>query len=305
MREAREYCCDDDAVGVCSNRSDYVRALTTLASLATVNTARPVMGAAGPRLITRVRRLLQEDSMPRSSRLRALSLSALFLMLTATGAPVSMAAAGRSAGALASTPQLSLALGEVPFGYANTQDGSGVSLKLSRTAEPFGYTATVRNLTREPVVAVRFVTVIERARVRPRPPVRVFVSSPVAVILPAESETTVAMPLPTEEQLKEAAAGDGSLQFFFGVVNVRFANGFEWQVTPNTAEVSGDKALGLPTLQLPRAVLTREAGDPSGRVCRDEQGDVYSLGAVVPIQNEPGRFARCEAGRWVERAARR
>lgn len=106
--------------------------------------------------------------MPRSSRLRALSLAAVFLILAATGAPVSMTAAGRSAGALAFTPQLSLSLGEVPFGYANTQDGSGVSLKLSRTVEPFGYAATLRNLTSEPVVEIRFAAVVERVRVRPR-----------------------------------------------------------------------------------------------------------------------------------------
>ncbi|MGH9309002.1 MAG: M56 family metallopeptidase, partial [Vicinamibacterales bacterium] len=85
IREAREYCCDDAAVARCGDARDYVQALTTLASLGTLNTTRPAMGAAGPRLITRVRRLLQGEAMPKFRILRVAASAALLVLVAVTG----------------------------------------------------------------------------------------------------------------------------------------------------------------------------------------------------------------------------
>jgi beta-lactamase regulating signal transducer with metallopeptidase domain len=55
VREAREFCCDDDAVAQCGDRARYVEALTALAALGAISAGRAAQGIAGPRLITRVR----------------------------------------------------------------------------------------------------------------------------------------------------------------------------------------------------------------------------------------------------------
>jgi Zn-dependent protease with chaperone function len=68
VREAREYCCDDIVAARCGAGA-YVRALTTLAGLGVVARARPAVNAAGPRLIVRIRRLLQGDAMTQVRRI--------------------------------------------------------------------------------------------------------------------------------------------------------------------------------------------------------------------------------------------
>ena len=70
VREAREYCCDDIVAARCGAGA-YVNALTTLARLGVVARARPAVSAAGPRLIVRIRRLLQEDAMITVRRISA------------------------------------------------------------------------------------------------------------------------------------------------------------------------------------------------------------------------------------------
>jgi len=113
IREAREYCCDDVAVEKCGDATGYARALTTLASLGTIATARTAMGISGPRLITRVRRLLQGEASPRFAAVRlaasVLALAALML----TGPQVASASAARAAW-LSTSPQSSG--GALPFG---------------------------------------------------------------------------------------------------------------------------------------------------------------------------------------------
>ena len=47
----------------------------------------------------------------------------------------------------------------------------------------------------------------------------------------------------------------------------------------------------------------RDAAKPRvpGAACLDDRNRTYSLGAVVPVLNEPGRFVRCVDGRWDQR----
>jgi hypothetical protein len=75
------------------------------------------------------------------------------------------------------------------------------------------------------------------------------------------------------------------------------------------------EALSVRRPDLPRALvqpdiprsLVGSAGTQSQvntSMCRDDLGKTYSLGAMVGIRNEPGRFARCMNGLWIEAAAR-
>jgi TonB family protein len=94
IREAREFCCDDEAT-VAGDKRDYVEALTHLAVVPTLPGMRAVVGITGPRLITRVRRLLQEDTMPRLNRFRLMALGSAFVVIALSGLPLSAASALR------------------------------------------------------------------------------------------------------------------------------------------------------------------------------------------------------------------
>jgi hypothetical protein len=121
------------------------------------------------------------------------------------------------------------------------------------------------------------------------------------------------------EQLQQVAADAGGvrIQFFFGVQRVKFANGTEWSITVNPTATSGSDAFNIrrrssstrATIDRPvysRDLITRDAGAvevPFG-ACRDDRNRATSHGGVMAILNEPGKFMRCQNGRWVESARR-
>lgn len=306
IREAREYCCDDAAVHRCGDPKHYVQALTTLASLATVNTVRPALGAAGPRLIARVRRLLQEEPMPRFSSMRLLSLAAMLAILVVSGLRVTAASASY-ASRFAATGSASPAQAAVPFGYATEQAGSGVVLG------PFVWTAgvpvqraTARNLSAERITGLRFVAIVERLSFF-RTAVSLFSSEVIPVsIAPGESAEVSAQVLSPAQLQQAAAASPDRVQVFFGLQAVRFANGADWHLTPNPAAATGREALAIPPAEIPRELLakTTVVSPAADSLCRDQNGRAYSPGAIVPLRNEPGHVARCVNGRWEETTVR-
>jgi beta-lactamase regulating signal transducer with metallopeptidase domain len=306
IREAREYCCDDAAIHRCGDPKHYVQALTTLASLATVNTVRPALGAAGPRLIVRVRRLLQEETMPRFSSMRLLALGATLIVLVVTGIRVTAASAAYASRVVTNEgPGARIPQTHVPFGWATEQDGSGVVLG------PFVFTegtpeqkATVRNTTNATISALRFIAVVEGM---PRSRVRIFTSEMMPVSIAPGQSADIAPNTISPEQLEQAAAASsGRVQVFFGLQAVKFVNGAEWQITPNLTATYHQEALGLSREEIPRALLgtVPAASVMPDSACRDQNGRAYSQGALVPLRNEPGRFARCNNRRWEESTIR-
>jgi TonB family protein len=95
IRDAREFCCDDEAVSRVADKRQYVEALTHLAAVPTTSGMRTAVGITGPRLITRVRRLLQEDTMPRLNRFRLIALGGAFVLILLSGLQLSAASALR------------------------------------------------------------------------------------------------------------------------------------------------------------------------------------------------------------------
>ncbi len=81
-------------------------------------------------------------------------------------------------------------------------------------------------------------------RIAPRPPVRLFTSDMLVVSIPPGGTATVAPQVLSAEQLQQLAADSGGarIQFFFGLQRVRFANGFEWTITPNPAAATSGTA---------------------------------------------------------------
>jgi beta-lactamase regulating signal transducer with metallopeptidase domain len=310
IREAREFCCDDVAVAKCGDAKHYVRALTTLAALGAMNTTRPALGAAGPRLITRVRRLLQEEPMPKFNSARIALLSPVIVVLLFVGMRVSAASAARaprvSAGGAITFQE------KVPYGWQTSPEGAGVELeKFVSTAEAPAQSVTVRNISTAPIVGVQFLAAVEQfpaMRIAPRPPVRLFTSDMLPVSIPPGGTATVSPQVLSAEQLQQIVADSGGarIQFFFGLQRVRFANGFEWTTTPNPAATTGSDAFNIARPVYSRDLIVRDATSPEVAfgACRDERNRATSHGGLVPILNEPGKFVRCQNGRWVESAAR-
>ncbi|MGH9411071.1 MAG: M56 family metallopeptidase [Vicinamibacterales bacterium] len=95
VREAREFCCDDDAVASIGDRRHYVEALVRLAGFHTIKRVHSAVGISGPRLVTRIRRLLQEESMPRLSLVRIVALVGALGLIAVSGVQVSAVSALR------------------------------------------------------------------------------------------------------------------------------------------------------------------------------------------------------------------
>lgn len=94
IRDAREFCCDEEAATRIGDTRTYVEALTYLAA-GTTRRMRAAVSISGPRLITRVRRLLQEDTMPRLNRLRFVTLGTALILVLFSGLQVSVASASK------------------------------------------------------------------------------------------------------------------------------------------------------------------------------------------------------------------
>lgn len=95
VREGREFCCDDAAVASVGDRRQYVEALISLANVQTGHRVHQGIGISGPRLVTRVRRLLQEESMTRLSFVRIITLVGVLGLIAVTGVQVSAVSALR------------------------------------------------------------------------------------------------------------------------------------------------------------------------------------------------------------------
>jgi beta-lactamase regulating signal transducer with metallopeptidase domain len=138
IREAREYCCDDLVVARCGPRP-YADALATLAGLGATPRARPALNVVGPRLIVRIRRLLEEDAMTPVSTARLTALAVVFVLAAVAGSRI----VPLSATAVAQGP--ALAAGSIPFAFPPQQDGANVTLRsfvpaadrVCGTAPPF------------------------------------------------------------------------------------------------------------------------------------------------------------------------
>jgi beta-lactamase regulating signal transducer with metallopeptidase domain len=300
IRETREFCCDDEAAARLGDRVHYVEALTTLAALGTINRTRAAVGSSGPRLIVRVRRLLQEDSVPKLRSLRLIALAAALVLVVIAGLGVSAAAAARFPRAGQSITQ-----GKVPFGWVPDQQGSGVHLKQLQ-AEPGApaLTATLQNVSTEPIVAVRFVAAIERRGSTGLMRVQLVRSEEIPLALPPGQSAEVAPAVVTQQQLDSLASNPDvkMLQYFVGLDKVTFANGHVWSITPNPNATQGFDALGIPAPFYPRSLIERDVKKQPApyAACIDDANHTTSHGGVIPILNEPGHFMRCDSGRWVE-----
>lgn len=302
IREAREYHCDDVSAEAAGDRARYVEALTLVARLGTLRHARPAVGMAGPRLITRVRRLLEGERTMSMPIVRASVVAVGLIVVTAALPQIHATASDQLATRLFASGRAAQG-SDIPRGYPQRQEGSGLRIVevLPSDAHVCG-TFQVRNLTSEPVAQLRFVGVLSFKPGANRP-VLIRESELLTHAIAPGATSVVQVPLLDVAEARREAGGE-HVQGFCAVREVVFANRAAWSMTPNPAATTDVEALGLgrrPTL--PRALvgLSRVAAYPGLTLCLDEAGGEYSTGAQVGIRDEPVKSARCAAnGRWIE-----
>jgi hypothetical protein len=246
--------------------------------------------------------------MPKFRRIRAAGLTLALGVLVLVGWRVVGASAAHPALAPARealSPAVSGTQTTLPFGYG-AAEGSGVEL-TSPTVTPANplERITVRNVTREPITAVRFVAVLERWPAgRAVDEVEIVSSDLLSVSIPPSASLEFAN-VPFPPQLVRATSSGDRIQAFFSVQELHFGNGATWSIVPNPNGRNHREALAFPPADLTREFLTKQqtqASPGSVALCYDQNAREYSQGAVVGIRNEPGRTAQCKAGRWEESA---
>jgi hypothetical protein len=127
VREAREFCCDDAAVARCGGAERYAKALAAVAVLGS-SPRRLALGAAGPRLIVRIRRLLREDGVTKYGGLRIGAIGAALVAVLWTGSMVTAASLERTAAAWRQSAAAGSGPGGIPVGFVPSQPGAAVTI---------------------------------------------------------------------------------------------------------------------------------------------------------------------------------
>ena len=247
--------------------------------------------------------------MPKFASARFVALAVMVVLVMMAGMRVSVVSAAHAARLTAreqpsgpSSRQVSFA-----FGYG-AHDGLGVELeKVVSTLEvPVQY-ARVRNTTIEPITALRFVVIVEKfPDIRPQTPVHIYTSDLMPVLINPGTAAELAPQVVSSQQMRDLMGTGDRIQLFISIQAVQFANGVVWKITPNPAAVDSTEALAFPRMRLPRALVEAApaASDVAAHLCRGQVGQVASRGGTVELQNEPGRYARCNDDyRWEEYSA--
>jgi len=312
IRETREYCCDEIALQVCGDRRGYVEALAGIATLSVARQPVAALGVGGPRLATRIRRLLHGDPEVhhRWARLTVLAAAAIVAVI------VCDRAADLAATRLAAQVQQVSAQGSEPGGafkltmsFSYQQPGSAIVIARSIHGVAFACdSASVTNNANVAVTGLAFVAVAELWNAQGRELVQIFTKDVMPVAIAPGETADVEVHLLAQHEWGPLGAIAPNVQVHCALRKVTYANGAIWEVTPNPAARTSDEALSLPPAEVPRSLVS--AGAVTAMNCRDDRGGEYSAGALVQIRNEPGTFAECldvspprapeRTVRWVE-----
>jgi beta-lactamase regulating signal transducer with metallopeptidase domain len=303
IRETREYCCDEMALQVCGDRLQYVEALAGIATLSVARQPVAALGVGGPRLATRIRRLLHGDPEVRYRRTRLIALAASAALFVVAGDRV-VGLASSQVGQAQSAESKRTA---VFMSWSFEQPGSAITYKRAVSGAAFGCdTARVQNDANVAVTGLAFVAVVTLHA--GYEPVKIFTTEMIPVQIAAGGEADVDVHLFGKADQMQLGAIAPEIQVMCALTKVTYANGATWEVTPNPNARTADAALSLPPSEVSRSLVS--AGEVTAMNCRDDRGGEYSAGAIVPIRNEPGTFAECldvspprapeRTVRWVE-----
>jgi beta-lactamase regulating signal transducer with metallopeptidase domain len=291
IRDSREYCCDDLVVDRCGHKS-YVAALTTLAGLSAAGAARPVLNVAGPRLITRIRRLLQEDVMSHVSVTRLVGQAGGLLLAVAAG----VAVLPISAAAVAASVQPQIQPASVPRRYISEPVGSSIFVESIQTKQnAVCASAVIRNDADVAVVGVRFGALLSTMR-DPTPLAVVFSDEIPVRVAPGASATVDPGLLTAADMPRQTIRGDANdPQALCALSGVRFANGYEWRIGREQLMATN---VWTP-LELSREMIGKAPDSNRPGLCIDQNSKASGPGLLLPVRHEPGRWAVCgKNGVW-------
>ena len=306
-REAREQRCDDVAVRTCGDAKAYATALGVLATRASGSWLSAVMGVQAPSLANRIKRILTGDSMTRMNRVQALALAMAVVATIGSGAVVlaisfeGMRGAGTMPVPLSQTPGGSVVEG-VPTGFLMTQHGAPLRVTAASGDGNYCFArVTLRNVSEKAVVSASFAAVVEYPE--PSQPSIAIKADRVPVVLDPGATTEVRLTLlPVGDVLQWKASRGIRAQAVIGLVEVVFADGDKWAITPPPNAASHQEYFLLPVAEVSRSMIASpDQPRQSGALCRDDRGLEYSPGAIVRIRGEAGAVV-CRDGAWDERA---
>ena len=301
VRLAREERCDDMAVQVCGDATLYAGALAVLASRDHSLRMAGVLGLGEPGLAQRVRRVLKGEAMPKLTSLQTAGLCAGFMLVLTSGAFVLAASVAETEPARATGDGGAANEQHVPIAFLPAQLGAPMSItRASGTADHVFGGARVRNVSEARIVAVTFVAVVEAQNHEAR--AILVESAPIGVGLNPGEAGEVTMPLLPVPQLREwertrGVRGQGTL----GILEVQFADGSSWKVTPRDGALDASQALHVPSAWVSRSMIGAAAREASNGLCRDDLGLGYSEGAEIPIGEGGSSMAKCVRGSWTEK----
>jgi len=310
IRETREYCCDERAVEVCGDARRYIECLTNIAALSLTRPPALALGVGGPRLASRVARLLNHDQPVRHRMARMAALAAVAVAMIGGVERAGRLAAAHLATLGNESPQAAAQeVGDLRISTAYVWKQPGSSMWFKRLIVSTEFACDYVELRNDANVSVTGVAIAAIVTLGSDQPVRIFTTDVLSVdIAPGQTAKLRPALLSFEEQVRLRPA-TSRIHTMCALAEIRYANGASWKVTPNPAAHDVDTALSLPPAEVSRSLISDATPPRPGYVCSDDRGGEYSVGAIVPIRNEPGTFARCvaatdEAGRtatrWVD-----
>jgi beta-lactamase regulating signal transducer with metallopeptidase domain len=160
VRRLREYRCDDLALSLCQSPVGYAQALARVAETSRRAIALPAPGIAGPRLVDRIRRLLEGETMTGLSPSRAAALALVIPVVTIGGAwlmAASLVHAKQNATPTAAVSVSPAMSGEaaIPISISPCLADCPVRIEGAHSSTDFLFeTVTVRNVGDKPMTSV-------------------------------------------------------------------------------------------------------------------------------------------------------
>jgi beta-lactamase regulating signal transducer with metallopeptidase domain len=291
-KAAREEACDDIAAQA-EGLAPYASALGLL-GVASRSACAPAIGAAGPLLSSRIRRLLEGEPMRKLTTSRRLGMVAG--VIVALGATWSTATIAKAYMPSMATPARPI----IPIVYGASQPGAPVRI----AGAPQGSSAFVfdvvpiRNAAEWHVRTIRFAAWVEVPGQRTQPVL--LTGQPLTVDLAPGARAAVRVGLLSAGEVATLRARlGGNVQATLAIMEVVPDDGGPlWRVTPRPNARTFNNAFYIPAPTVLPAMVG--SAPVSSQYCLDAQGRGYSRGAIVGLDEVA--FVRCCAGQWQQAA---
>ena len=222
---------------VCGDTRRYVEALAGIATLSVARQPVTALGVGGPRLATRIRRLLHGDPEVRHrwARLTALAAAAVVAAIACDRASDLAAAqvAAQVQPVNAQAPESGGAF-NLTMAYSYEQPGSSIVIKRFTHGVTFACdSATVQNNANVAVIGLAFVAVAQLRQAQGYDPVKIFTTDVIPIAIEPSATADVRVDLVAQPEWMQLEAIAPKVHVMCALAKVNYSNGAVWEVTPN------------------------------------------------------------------------